>query len=392
MNFRYSEEQLALRETLQRYIARDYDFERRRTLVRSPLGYSAEAWARYAEFGLLALPFPEEFGGLGGNFVDVMAVMETVGRSLLLEPILSTVVICGGLIRDAASVSVKRALLPQIGAGSLRLALACYEAAGRYDLDSVACRADRSGDGWYLSGRKHVVLDAPSADFFLVSARVNGASAAADGISLFLVKRSASGLQVTPYPTHSGGRAADLGLERVAAEELIGSPGEALPYIEHAVDRGNAALCAEAVGIMAALNETTLSYLKTRKQFGVPIGSFQALQHRMADLYIAAEQARSMAIIAAVNADSQEVATRRRKVSGAKAFISQAARFVGQQAVQLHGAMGVVDEHIVGHYFKRLTMIDLCLGNADFHLSRFSDSLRSVEQPSAMLNGCSTGA
>jgi alkylation response protein AidB-like acyl-CoA dehydrogenase len=379
VNFRYSEEQLALRETLQRYMARDYDFERRRTLVRSPLGYSAEAWACYAEFGVLALPFPEEFAGLGGNFIDVMAVMEMVGQGLLLEPILSTVVICGGLICNAAPASVKRALLPRIGAGSVRLALACYEAGGRYDLGAVACRAERSGDGWCLSGRKNIVLDAPSADFFLVSARVSGASTAADGISLFLVKRHAPGLQVIPYPTHSGGRAADLGLERVAAEELIGPLGEALPYIEHAADRGNAALCAEAVGIMAALNETTLKYLKTRKQFGVPIGSFQALQHRMADMYIAAEQARSMAIIAAVNADSREVATRRRLVSGAKAFIGQTARFVGQQAVQLHGAMGVVDEHIVGHYFKRLTMIDLCLGNEDFHLARFSDSLLNEE-------------
>jgi alkylation response protein AidB-like acyl-CoA dehydrogenase len=377
VDFRYTEEQLALRETLQRYIAREYDFERHRALTSSHLGYSAEAWTQYAEFGLLALPFPEEFGGLGGDAVDTMAVMEMVGRGLLLEPIFSTVVLCGGLLRDAACGSIKRALLPQIGAGSLRLAFACYEAAGRYSLSHVACRAEASGEGWRLSGHKHVVLDAPSADYFLVSARVSGAIADADGISLYLLKRDAPGVTLTSYPTQSGGRAADLRLENVAVEidARIGPPGEALPLIEHAADRGNAALCAEAVGIMAALNETTLSYLKTRKQFGVPIGSFQVLQHRMADLYIAAELARSMAIIAAVNADSQDVATRCRAVSGAKAFISQAARLVGQQAVQLHGAMGVVDEHIVSHYFKRLTMIDLTLGNADFHLARFSDLL-----------------
>lgn len=382
MDFRYTEEQLALRETLHRFIARDYDFARRRALASSPLGFSAEAWAQYADLGVLALPFPQEYGGLGGNAVDIMVVMELVGQGLLLEPILSTVVMCGGVIRDAASEAMKRALLPQIGAGSLQLAFACYEAAGRYDLASVACRARPRGDGWCLSGRKSVVLDAPSADGFLVSARVSGQVADSEGISLFLVKRDAPGLTLRSYPTHSGGRAADLRLENVVVEvdAHVGSPGQALEIIERAVDRSTAALCAEAVGIMTALNEATLSYLKTRKQFGVPIGSFQVLQHRMADMYIAAEQARSMCILATVNADSEDVAARRRVASGAKAHIGRAARFVGQQAVQLHGAMGVVDELIVSHYFKRLTVIDLSLGDSDFHLARFGESLRAAGQ------------
>ena len=377
MDFNYSNEQLALQDTLRRFIDRDYGFERRRELARSTLGFSAEAWARYADLGLLSLPFPAEFGGLDGNAVDVMLVMEFAGRGLLLEPFVSTVVMCGGLIRDAASDELKRAILPRIGAGKIKLALACYEAAGRYELSPVACAAVRSGDGWRLSGQKTVVLDAPSADYFLVSARTSGDAAHDHGIALFLVGREAAGVSTLTYPTQSGGRAADVRLENVAVDagDLIGTPETGLAIVERAVDRGIAALCAEAVGIITALNEATLNHLKTRKQFGVPIGNFQALQHRMADMFIAAEQARSMAVIAAVHADSDDASARRRAISGAKAYIGQAARLVGQQAVQMHGAMGVVDDLIVSHYFKRLTMIDLSLGDVDFHLARFSDML-----------------
>ncbi len=377
MDFRYTEEQLSLQDTLQRFIARDYDFERRRSLARSPLGFSPEAWKQFAELGLLALPFPAEFGGLGGSGVDIMAVMELIGRGLLLEPYLSTVVLCGGLIRDAACDSIKKAMLPQIAAGRLQIALAAYEAAGRYALAHVACSSVRSGNGWRLTGRKAVVLDAPSADWFLVSARSSGDVTDAAGISLFLVRRDAPGLTLFPYPTHSGGRAADLQLQNVAVDgdELIGRPDQALDILERAVDLSIAALCAEALGIATALNQATLDYLKSRRQFGVPIGTFQALQHRMADMYIAAEQSRSMAIIAAMHTGDGDVAARRRAMSGAKAYVGRALRFVGQQAVQLHGAMGVVDEHIVSHYFKRLTMIDMTFGDADYHLGRFSDSL-----------------
>ncbi|HEY4969883.1 MAG TPA: acyl-CoA dehydrogenase family protein [Steroidobacteraceae bacterium] len=377
MDFTYSNEQLALQETLQRFIGRDYGFDRRRELARTALGFSADAWARYAELGLLALPFPEEVGGLGGNAVDIMLVMELMGRGLLLEPFLSTIVMCGGLLRDAGPASLKGKILQRMGAGELKLALACYEAAGRYDLSHIACTAVRSGAGWRLSGEKTVVLDAPSADYFLVSARSSGHAGEPHGISVFLVAREAAGVSLFAYPTQSGGRAADVRLDGVAVDEaaLIGAAGDGLALVERAVDRGIAALCAEAVGIMTALNEATLNYLKTRKQFGVPIGKFQALQHRMADMFIAAEQARSMAVNAAVYADSSDIGARRRAVSGAKAYIGQAARLVGQQAVQMHGAMGVVDELIVSHYFKRLTMIDLSLGDTDYHLARFSDML-----------------
>jgi len=377
MDFNYSNEQLALQDTLRRFIDRDYGFERRRELARSSLGFSAEAWAQYADLGLLSLPFPEEFGGLDGNSVDVMLVMEFVGRGLMLEPFLSTVVMCGGLIRDAASDELRRTMLPRIGAGEIKVSLACYEGSARYELSRVACTAVRSGGGWRLSGQKTVVLDAPSADYFLVSARTGGAVADPRGMSVFLVGREAAGATTFAYPTQSGGRAADLRLENVVvdANALIGTPETGLAIVERAVDRGIAALCAEAVGIITALNEATLNHLKTRKQFGVPIGNFQALQHRMADMFIAAEQARSMAVIAAVHADSNDAGARRRAISGAKAYIGQAARLVGQQAVQMHGAMGVVDDLIVSHYFKRLTMIDLSLGDVDFHLARFSDML-----------------
>jgi alkylation response protein AidB-like acyl-CoA dehydrogenase len=386
MEFNYSEEQLALQDTLQRFISRDYDFGKRRGFSASSLGYSAEAWGQYAELGLLALPFPEALGGLSGNGVDIMVVMEQFGQGLLLEPFLSTVVTCGGLLRDAAPEAIKQKLVPQIAAGKLQLSLAAYEAAGRYDLSYVTCTAQQSGGNWRLSGRKTVVLDGASADYFLVSARGSGKAGDRDGISLFLVPRGAEGLTIAAYPTQSGARAADLLLENVSvgADALIGEAAGALALIERAVDRSIAALCAEAVGIIDALNQATLNYLKTRKQFGVAIGTFQALKHKMADMLIAAEQARSMAIIAAVHADSQDAAERHRAISAAKAYIGQAGRLVGQHAVQMHGGMGVVDELIVSHYFKRLTMIDLSLGDADYHLASFSETLRPTALPASV--------
>ena len=380
MEFDYTEEQLALQDTLQRFISRDYDFDKRKSVLRSEAGFSAEAWKQYAELGLLALPLPEDLGGLGGNAVDIMVVMEQFGQGLLMEPYLSSVVLSAGLLAESAADAVKQKLLPQIAAGKIKVALACYEAAGRFDLAHVACKALQKGGSWQLSGRKSVVLDGPSADYFLISARSSGAATDADGVSLFLVPKQTKGLTVTGYATQTGARAADLLLEEVelGADALIGTAGAALPRIQRAIDRGIAALCAEAVGVIDALNKATLEYLKTRKQFGVAIGTFQALKHRMADMLMAAEQSRSMAIIAAVHADSGDAAERSRSIAAAKAYIGQAGRLVGQQAVQLHGGMGVVDEHIVSHYFKRLTMIDMTFGDADYHLGRFSDTLMTA--------------
>lgn len=377
MNFNYTEEQLALQDTLRRFIAKDYGFEHRRAMAKSADGFDRAAWTTFADFGLLALPFPEEFGGLsehGGSAVDSMLVMEMLGRGLALEPYVPTVVLCGGLIRDAGSAAQKEALLPAIAGGELMLALAHHEAGGRYALDRVATTATANANGWTLAGAKAVVLGAPAAGKLIVSANCEPG---AKGISLFLVDAQAPGLTLRAYPTQDGARAADMVLNgvQVGAEALIGPAGGGLAIVERAIDYANAALCAEAVGIMSALNEITLEYLKTRKQFGTPIGKFQALQHRMADMVIATEQARSMATLAAVRADSTDAAERSRAVAAAKAYVMQSARLVGQQAVQLHGGMGVVDELNVGHYFKRLTMIAISFGDIDYHLGRFSDTL-----------------
>jgi alkylation response protein AidB-like acyl-CoA dehydrogenase len=374
VDFRYNEEQLAMQATLQRFIARDYTFQQRRALAASEAGYSQAAWAQYAQLGLLALPLPEAYGGLGGNAVDVMVVMEQVGQGLLLEPYLTSVVLCAGLLGDAAGEAMKAAVLPGVAAGAIKLTLAAHEPAGRYDLGHIETRARRVGSGWQLSGFKAVVLDAPSADFFIVSACAEGAGADSGAVTLFLLPRSAPGLTVASYPTQSGGRAADVQLVdvRVGPEAVVGVAGQGLAPLLKAVDGAIAGLCAEALGIMTALNQATLSYLKSRKQFGVPIGTFQALQHRMAEMYIAEEQSRSMAIIAAVNAANPDPLERRRAVSGAKAYIGHAGRQVGQEAVQMHGGMGVVDELVVSHYFKRLTMIDRIFGDSDHHLGRFA--------------------
>ncbi len=377
MEFRYTDEQLALQDTLQRFMAKEYDFEDRRRIAGTPIGFSREAWAQYADIGVLALPLPQAHGGLGGNSVDVMLVMEAVGQGLLLEPYLSTVVLAGQLVADLGTPAQQQTLLAGIASGQTLVALAHYEPNARYNLQHVSTAARLEKGVYILSGFKNVVLDAPSADHLIVSARTAGKVGDPSGISLFIVPSAATGLTLRPYPTQDGRRAADIELDgvQVGLDACLGAPDAALPFLERAIDKANAGLCAEAVGIMDALNGRTLEYLKSRKQFGVPIGSFQALQHRMVDMITAAAQARSMAILAAVRADSSDAAERSREVSAAKAYVAQSARFVGQQAVQLHGGMGVVDELIVGHYFKRLTMIGLTYGDVDHHLARFGASL-----------------
>jgi len=371
MDFNYTDEQNALRDTLSRFIAKDYPFEARRALAKSADGFSRDHWKQFADLGLLALPFPEDFGGMNGNAVDTMLVMEAFGRGLVLEPYLATVVVAGHLIRDAGSAAQKEALLPSIASGELMLALAHYERGARYEVSRVDTAAKADGGGWTLSGAKGVVLGGGAADKLLVSAGTG------KGISLFLVDAKAPGVAVRSYMTQDGARAAEVRLDNVSvgADAIVGAQDGALPAIERALDYGIAALCAESVGIMAALDEATLEYLKTRKQFGQPIGRFQALQHRMVDMVIATEQARSMAMMAAVKADSTDAAERRRALSAARAYIGQQARFVGQQAVQLHGGMGVVDELNVSHWFKRLTMINATFGDVDHHLGLFSDTL-----------------
>ena len=377
MDFTYSEEQLALQDTLRRFIAKDYGFEHRRATAKSELGYDHAAWSHFAEFGLLALPFPESMGGLDGTAVDTMMVMEMLGRGLSLEPYLSTVILCGGLIRDAGSAEQRDLVIPNIASGEFQVALAQAEPGTRYELSHVRTQATAADGGWLINGHKSVVLGGATANLFIVAARTGGGPRDEDGISLFMVGAKAAGVTARGYPTQDGMRAAEVRLDKVhvGADALIGPLGGGLPILERAVDVAGAALCAESVGIMSALNEVTLEYLKTRKQFGSPIGRFQALQHRMADMVIATEQARSMSIMAAVQAGSNDAGERSRAIAAARAYVAQSSRLVGQQAVQLHGGMGVTDELNVGHYFKRLTMIGLTFGDVDHHLGRFSATL-----------------
>lgn len=377
MNFDYTEEQRALRDSLQRFIEKEYSFDRRRTLMRSNESFNREVWERFAELGLLALGVPEDCGGIGGTAVDTMLVMECLGKGLVLEPYIPSAVLATNLVRAAGTAEQNQSLLRSAAEGRLVLAAALAEPEARYALNQVATAAEATADGWCISGNKALVLGGPSADKFIVSARTGGDAVAAEGISLFVVDRDTPGLELRACRTHDATQAADIALRSVQVGHvaLLGAAGKALPGIERAVDQALAALCAEAVGIMVALNEATLDYLKTRQQFGQPIGRFQALQHRMVDMVIATEQARSMTILAAVKADAPDPAERQKFLSGAKTYVGMAARTVGQTAVQLHGGMGVVDELIVSHYFKRLTMIMASLGDTDFHLDRFSRTL-----------------
>src|SRR5688572_7264653 len=374
MDFRLTDEQQQLRDTLARFVQKDYAFEKRKAILKSKDGISREAWKQFAEMGLTALGLPEAHGGLPGTPVDTLVVMEVFGRGLVVEPYVATIVLGAELIAKAGSEAQQSAILPKVAAGEHLLALAHDESGGRYELEHVATTAKKQGDHYTLTGAKTVVLHGAQADTLVVSARTSGKERDAKGIALFLVDRKASGVTVRDNPTHDGQRAAEVTLKN-ARGELLGKDGQGHALLEHAQARGIAAPCAEAVGNMAALVEITLAYIKTRKQFGVPIGSFQALQHRMADMVMYVEQARSMAYLAAAKADIADGAERRRVLSAAKVFVGQAARFVGQQAVQLHGGIGVTDEANVSHYFKRLTLINATFGDADHHLGRFSDAL-----------------
>jgi pimeloyl-CoA dehydrogenase small subunit len=375
MDFDFTEEQRLLDETVRRLVKDEYAFEKRKAYLAEPDGFSRKLWARYAELGLLGLPFAESEGGFGGSPVETMIVMESFGRGLVLEPFLATVVLGGGLLTLAGTPAQRNEILPAIASGKLLIAFAHGERQARYMLSDVATTAKRDGGGFVLEGKKGVVLHGASADKFVVSARSAGGPRDKNGIGLFLVDAKAKGVSVRGYPTVDGLRAAEVTLERVrvGADAALGSPEGGYAAIERAVDRAIAALAAEAVGIMETLNATTLEYLKTRKQFGVPIGSFQALQHRMADMMVEQEQAKSMATLAALSADLDDARERRRVISAAKVQIGKSGRFVGQQAIQLHGGIGMTEEYVAGHYFKRLTMIDQTFGDVDHHLDRFSE-------------------
>ena len=375
MDFSFSEEQTLLRNSVQSFLQDKYDFDTRRKVVASDEGWRPEIWKEFAELGLLAAPFPEEMGGFGGGAIDAMIVMEELGRHLVVEPYVETVILAGGLLRDAGSKAQQEEHLPGLVGGEAVWTLAYAEPQGRYNLADLTTTAKKEGDGYVIDGYKAVVLAAPWADKLIVSTRTGGGQRDRDGVSLFIVDKKAAGVSTRDYPTVDGRRASEVTLEgvKVGADALIGGEGQGLPHLEKATDNAIAALCAEAIGGMKELNEATVEYCKTRKQFGVPIGKFQVLQHRMVDMFMAYEQSVSMTYMVNLKVDEDDAA-RRKAASGAKVQIGKAGRFVGQQAVQLHGGMGMTDELNVGHYFKRLTMIDTQFGGVDHHLKRYSSA------------------
>ncbi len=373
MHFSLTPEQQLLSETVQRFLAKEYGFEARGRILRSPEGWSREIWGKLAEMGLLGLQVPEANGGMAPAPVETLVTLVALGKALAVEPYLSSAVIGTALVRDLGSPAQRESLLSAMAMGEKLAVPAHGEEGARHDLERVATTAAREGRGWVLRGKKAVVLHAPAADVLLVSARTAGEVDDPAGISLFAVPRDARGVTLTPYATIDGQRAAEVSLAGVAVPEgaLLGEPGRAFPAIEAAFDLGVAGLCAEATGVLQVALDATVEYTKTRKQFGVPIGKFQALQHRMADMLIQVEQARSMAYLAAMRAGDRDPRERRRAVSAAKVIVGQACRHVGQQAVQLHGGMGVSDEVPVSHCFKRLLAIELSLGDTEHHLERF---------------------
>ncbi|MDD0837617.1 acyl-CoA dehydrogenase family protein [Curvibacter sp. HBC61] len=370
MNFEHTEDRRMLADTLNRFISEQYPFEVRNAVAGSAEGLSPAVWQQLAEIGALGALFPESEGGFGGAGFDVSVVFESLGRGLVVEPFLGALVV-GRALAAAGTPAQKQALAGLID-GSTVAALAHDEPGSHYELSRVATRATRTATGWQLDGAKAVVLQAEAAQLLLVSARVAGDIEAEDGISLFLVPADAAGVQRRGYGRIDGGRAAELTLQgvQVGSDALLGAEGQGLATLELAIGWGVLALCAEAVGAMDVAKQYTLEYLQTRKQFGVPIGSFQALQHRMADLLLEVEQARSAVINAAAAMDSDRV-TRERALSAAKVSIGRIGALVAEEAVQMHGGIGMTWELPLAHYAKRLVMIDHQLGDEDHHLQRY---------------------
>ncbi len=374
MDFEPSDDQRLLLESVSRLLADNYGFAQRKTYLARPEGYSTDMWSKFAELGLLGLPFAEEYGGFGGGAQEVMLVMQAFGRVLVLEPFLSTVVLGGTAITTAGSDAQKKALLPAIAEGGLKLAFAHGERQARYDLTDVVTTAKRNGGGWVLDGSKTVVSHGEAADRLIVSARTSGERYDEDGITLFLVDTAAPGVARRGYATRDETRAADVSLSN-AAGEVLGDVGKGLAIIEKIVEAGIAATAAETVGAMETMNEMTLEYSKTRVQFGQPIGSYQVVQHRLADMFMAQEQGRSMAMLATMSVDNADDTERRHDFALAKVGVGQAGRYVSQSAVQMHGGIGMTEEYAVGHYFRRCMVIERLFGDPAYYLQRLANEI-----------------
>jgi hypothetical protein len=371
MDFSFSEEQALLRNSVARYLADAYGFEAWRTFTRTGDGRDPKHWRQFAELGLMAAPLPEAYGGLGGGPVDSMVIMEEFGKALVIEPYVPTVIVAGGLIARAGSEAQKEEWLPRIAAGETIIAAAFAEPTGRYNLADIRTTTKKRGASYVLNGHKAVVIGAPWADALLATARTSGGPREENGIGVFLVDKRANGVSCRDYPTVDGSRASEIAFENVEvpAERLIGEADGGFALVERATDEAIVAHSAEAVGCMKVLLDATVQYSKARKQFGQPIGKFQVLQHRMADMFVNLEQSVSATLMATLKLGGPE---QRKTASAAKVQIGKAGRFVGQQAIQIHGGMGMTDALNVGHYFKRLTMIDTLYGNVDHHLKRFA--------------------
>jgi alkylation response protein AidB-like acyl-CoA dehydrogenase len=380
MDIEFTEDQKLLQASIDRMLQTSYGFDARRAIVASE-GWSRKHWQQFADLGLLAAPLSEDAGGLGGGPIATLIIMEAFGRHLVVEPYFETVVLAGGLIEALGSASQRGDLLADIVSGKTIWAPALLEPGSRHDLHVVSTNAERHGNNYVLRGHKAAVVAAPWADRLIVSARTSGGPCEREGVSLFIVDRRAPNLHLRSFKTLDGRRAAEITLEgvQVSAEDLLGADGAAIGALERMRERAIAAQCAEAIGAMAKLNRATLEYSKTRKQFGVPLGSFQALQHRMVDMFIALEEA--TAITYALNASLAQGAEVAKLASAAKAKVGEAGRYVGEQAVQLHGGMGMSDELNVGHYLKRLIAINIQHGDPAFHILRCAEDVTAFLRP-----------
>ncbi|MEC8807819.1 MAG: acyl-CoA dehydrogenase family protein [Pseudomonadota bacterium] len=373
MDFSFTEEQTLLQESVSRFMQNDYGFEARQKNASTEQGFSAENWQTFAELGWLGVPFSEADGGFGGGAIETALMSEQFGRGLLIEPFLATVILAGGAIKHGGSEEQKSQYLSGIIDGSKHAALAFVEPQARFNIADITTTATADGDGYVLNGYKAVVLNGPQADFLVVSARTSGEQRDEDGVSLFVMDAATAGISRRDYPTVDAFRASEITFENVklGADSLVGEAGKGLPILQQAIDDGVLSVGAEAVGCMEVLYKDTVEYCKQREQFGQPIGKFQVLQHRMVDMFMEHEQSKSLMFMAAMRMAEGYGAEAQKAVSAFKVQVGKSGKFVGQNAVQLHGGMGMTEELNIGHYFKRLTIIDTLFGNVDFHLQRF---------------------
>lgn len=388
MHFELTEEQTLLENMVTAFVRDDYNWETREKIVKTEEGWKPENWSKFAELGLLSVPFSEDHGGLGGTAVDSMVVMEQFGKGLVVEPFMPSILLSGNLISKLANESQANEIIPKIIEGEARYVFAYAEPQSRFDLSDVKTSATKDGDEYTLNGFKSVVFGASMATHIIIAARTSGDQRSEDGITLFLADIKSNGITLQTYPTIDEYRASEVVIEnlKISSDMVLGEVDKAYPVVEEVIDLATIAACSEAVGVLQVLKDSTIDYCKQRKQFGQPISKNQAIQHKLVDMMIEYEQAKSI-LYAAVTADLSNADERKKAVSGAKARIGQSIKFVGESAIQLHGGMGMVDEYMISHYFKRATMLGVLFGNVDFHMKRFVGLTQSNIEP---IDGSST--